>query len=404
MEGVQEVAGWSNTSTATEWINLTSDEDSERFAERSADRIKWLQELARKHPTQKVSPITWSLLQVMDVAYLKGLFQSDKLWNALQSGVYDPCTINAFVLWLGFEHVPTIHEMVDYEGARPVVETMQPGSEPDDPRPPAPPAIGELPETFGTVDELCAECMALSRDRDRCVVTGSEDIFLTELYPSKHRLGWVSGANFWSFLRFFWPNKVETWRISLFGGSIWAKNKENNMITFSTEFGPLFNQCAFALRPVRISRDRSRMEVEFYWLVRESHGTEARMDILEEPRSSRRRIQSQGLGDGTVKTPQSGDKIMLFTDDTVNKPLPDPGILEIQWYLQRLIALSGAALWDRIDFVDFMRDVCHMYAGEDNDRYEYKVSYDRVNWTRWRKGPDQYFVNGEIVELSDDET
>jgi hypothetical protein len=39
----------------------------------------------------------------------------------------------------------------------------------------------------------------------------------------------------------------------------------------------------------------------------------------------------------------SGDKIYLTTDDPVLRPLPDLALLDIQWNLQRVTALTGVA-------------------------------------------------------------
>jgi hypothetical protein len=40
----------------------------------------------------------------------------------------------------------------------------------------------------------------------------------------------------------------------------------------------------------------------------------------------------------------------MTTDDPASKPLPDPGLLEMQWYLQRILAMSGSAGWNEEDF------------------------------------------------------
>jgi hypothetical protein len=39
----------------------------------------------------------------------------------------------------------------------------------------------------------------------------------------------------------------------------------------------------------------------------------------------------------------SGDEISLTTDDPVSQPLPDLRLLEMQWFLHRVTAMSGAA-------------------------------------------------------------
>jgi hypothetical protein len=41
---------------------------------------------------------------------------------------------------------------------------------------------------------------------------------------------------------------------------------------------------------------------------------------------------------------RSGDTLTLITDDPVNKPLPSFKLLHMQWILQRITAMSGAAI------------------------------------------------------------
>jgi hypothetical protein len=45
----------------------------------------------------------------------------------------------------------------------------------------------------------------------------------------------------------------------------------------------------------------------------------------------------------TISQICSGDEVSLETDDTVLRPLPDFRLLEMQWILHRVTALSGAA-------------------------------------------------------------
>jgi hypothetical protein len=49
---------------------------------------------------------------------------------------------------------------------------------------------------------------------------------------------------------------------------------------------------------------------------------------------------------------QSGDIFILTTDDPDNKPLPNWELLEMQWFLQRVTAMSGAARTPNIDLND----------------------------------------------------
>jgi len=44
----------------------------------------------------------------------------------------------------------------------------------------------------------------------------------------------------------------------------------------------------------------------------------------------------------TRRVISSGDEISLETDDPVNKPLPSLKLLEMQWFLHRVAAMSAA--------------------------------------------------------------
>ena len=57
-------------------------------------------------------------------------------------------------------------------------------------------------------------------------------------------------------------------------------------------------------------------------------------------------IASTPLSDHII---QSGDEIQLTTEDPENRPLPHWEILEMQWILNRVVAMSGAAEVNEFD-------------------------------------------------------
>jgi hypothetical protein len=54
----------------------------------------------------------------------------------------------------------------------------------------------------------------------------------------------------------------------------------------------------------------------------------------------------------------SGDTFTLTTDDPESHPLPSLELLDMQWVLQRLVAMCGAAEWPWIEADD---DSDHFY-------------------------------------------
>jgi hypothetical protein len=56
--------------------------------------------------------------------------------------------------------------------------------------------------------------------------------------------------------------------------------------------------------------------------------------------------------DGTTPRIHSGDTFTFTTKDPKKLPLPSLELLEMQWVLQRLVGMSGAAGWPSLDMFD----------------------------------------------------
>lgn len=107
---------------------------------------------------------------------------------------------------------------------------------------------------------------------------------------------------------------------------------------------------AFALKP--ISCDKTTLKVQFFWQKKQQEAQTA-ISLLTTPFSTEGLSQNTDvLGGGAVKLfredggeekIQSGDFFTLQTDDPETKPLPSFTILELQWFLQRVMGMAGAA-------------------------------------------------------------
>ena len=160
----------------------------------------------------------------------------------------------------------------------------------------------------------------------------------------------------------FWPEeKVASWHDKIFQDNRTATPKGTeaveNMLTLTATLHRFHSEGAFALRPVRMSDDKTQLELEFHWLVRQQRDSRTKVDLMEQPLSSRDRTESQRgytfcrFGDSAIPALlTSGMRFTMMTDDPVSKPLPDPGLLEMQWHLQCILAMSGAAGWSEEDF------------------------------------------------------
>ena len=163
---------------------------------------------------------------------------------------------------------------------------------------------------------------------------------------------------FWDILGFFWEEKrVEQWKKEVFSDPQNLKGPKDgcfNIVSLDKHPHTLWGAGCFALRPIEISADLKELKVEFHWQPKPSHET-GEIDLLTEPTTSRGLYKYGGRGlpvpTGTYKEdgePEyrsiaSGDVFSLTTDDPDKLPLPSWPLLEMQWHLQRIAGMSGAA-------------------------------------------------------------
>ncbi|KAF2197225.1 hypothetical protein GQ43DRAFT_496634 [Delitschia confertaspora ATCC 74209] len=59
-----------------------------------------------------------------------------------------------------------------------------------------------------------------------------------------------------------------------------------NMIILTATLRQFHTEAALTLRPVRMSDDKTELELDFYWLPRPQRGPQIRIDLQGEPQSS----------------------------------------------------------------------------------------------------------------------
>ena len=186
--------------------------------------------------------------------------------------------------------------------------------------------------------------------------------------------------DFWDLLKRFWSeDRIQEWRKVIF----LDQNRPDkgietfhNLICLSPDAHAYWTRAYFALKPIQLSDDKKTFDVEFHWMPQYNYSS--KVDILTSPQSS------EGL-DGrskillfhfpTKREICSGQKISLTTDDPVTRPLPHPALLEMQWMLHRVAAMSGAAeIYDDFDNDDdeamTLLDEWDPYKVDEWDPYE----------------------------------
>ena len=107
----------------------------------------------------------------------------------------------------------------------------------------------------------------------------------------------------------------------------------------------------FALKPLEFSWDRKELTVQFFWQVPGNYDIGSRIDLLTEPTSSEglKIVAGHFLcrlkNDGSTRAIRSGETFTFTTRDPKTLPLPSLELLEMQWFLQRLVGMCGAAGW-----------------------------------------------------------
>jgi hypothetical protein len=118
----------------------------------------------------------------------------------------------------------------------------------------------------------------------------------------------------------------------------------NNLMCLSPSAHRYHGKGYFALKPVLLSEDQKCLTVKFFWLRKGSRPSQ--VNLCDAP-SVEGRDQGPGrarLGNHeTTDLIRSGDEIRLETEDPENLPLPSWELLEMQWFLNRVVAISGAA-------------------------------------------------------------
>jgi hypothetical protein len=204
--------------------------------------------------------------------------------------------------------------------------------------------------------------LAKHRDKERCVLTKASVCEAAHIFPhsmidpSKRPTNLDSAIPpFWKMLEFFFEQeRLEAWRRELF------KDPEDptklsdgchNQLCLNSFAHDLWTMGMFALRPVELRPDHTAITVEFHWQQRPSHGRFDSVDLSARPGSSLNlsNVNGNRLFDENGTMIHSGMRFTFTTENPVTHPLPSFELLSMQWHLNRIVSMSGAAgLYDEV--------------------------------------------------------
>lgn len=357
--------------SSSSWQLCMPENEIENFTERSDERRQLFEDAASRLPTKELSPLAWAFFQVGDLERLRSLSRDLDTWQ-LGETLLEYEAKDCVLLWKQHSAEKDAstsskrsHGAAFNQPSRSLRSRVT--SQSDSSRTRSGRSLGcreYSPVRDRRVAEKCKE-----RDHGLCVVTKVSGIDACHVYP------WCAFGGrypdrvkrFWNVLRNFWPrDKVKSWQDKIFrdDNTMPPKGTETveSMLTLTSTLHRFHSEGAFALRPVRKSDDNTQLELEFHWLARQQRDSNVKLDLMEQPLSSRG-LTDSGIGylacrfmNATNPTLLvSGARFTMTTDDPVTKPLPDPGLMEMQWHLQRILAMSGAARWREEDF-DYEED------------------------------------------------
>ncbi|QSS50626.1 hypothetical protein I7I53_11384 [Histoplasma capsulatum var. duboisii H88] len=158
---------------------------------------------------------------------------------------------------------------------------------------------------------------------------------------------------FWKLLRFFFePDRLNRWRAEIFkdpSNPTQTADGCQNMICLDPTAHEMWSRGQFALRPVSMSDDCKELTVQFYWQPKPPHDRFDSVNIQRAPGSSRDLSRVGGnylaIFNNTdfARAIKSGDTFIFRTANPDTHPLPSFELLDMQWCLQRIVSMSGAA-------------------------------------------------------------
>jgi hypothetical protein len=188
---------------------------------------------------------------------------------------------------------------------------------------------------------------------------------------------------FWDLLEYFWEeDRINKWRSTVF------PDPENpntgvescfNLLSLCPNAHNFWSRGLFALKPLELSSDRKKLEIKIFWQPEVKAEADERVSLLTEPASSRG-LTSSGDCELSVRKSaviHSGQTFAITTDDPDSRPLPSIQLLDMQWVLQRIVAMCGAAEWSWID------------GDDDTDDY-YDYSYVGLTSSHILKAAEEY--------------
>ncbi|KAF5861057.1 hypothetical protein ETB97_000746 [Aspergillus alliaceus] len=214
-------------------------------------------------------------------------------------------------------------------------------------------AVGSRVETKQpTGRSEAAKTLCKERDYHACILTGyREPLEVAHIFPySLSQREKTELDIFWENLGMYWSTeKINKWKEQVLGSG--GTEICPNLMCMSNLAHKLWETARFALKPLSISEDQRVLKVKFYWMsinkFSDNMSSKKAPSPFPDGRLSSIKVEDKHnaklFNINTEKALRSGDVLTFKTDDPVGHPLPSMELLNMQWALHRVLALSGAA-------------------------------------------------------------
>ncbi|KAL2818762.1 hypothetical protein BDW59DRAFT_151797 [Aspergillus cavernicola] len=310
-----------------------------------AERAQLIEKISALTGIKHVDSATWSCLWFSDVKRLQELFEvavQESRQGPIFATLYNLENARALRSWAaqcrkGNDEKNDIPNAAQVPRKRRIEEGP---SEEATPSEATPSEVAPLLKRSAIAKNLC-----LQRDRETCIVTNAgEPIEVCHIFP--YTMGNPSSEvhKFWGILSTFWTTeRINDWKQRILGDG--RTEVCQNLLTLCPNAHRLWGRARFALQPVKLSEDQKSLTLRFFWLPTRKFTKRMSISTCPSPPAALESGPKYAkLFDclSEIKV-CSGHEITMNTDDPHNKPLPSVELLQMQWTLNRIAAISGAA-------------------------------------------------------------
>lgn len=192
-------------------------------------------------------------------------------------------------------------------------------------------AIAKTTLPWHPPDDAHAEVLCRERDGDRCIITGLTGPDIVSICPNVLLGSSNDDLVLWRILEAFWgQEKAAVWRRKAVEAGC------SNLICLDSSLYTAWSSAKFVLQPISV--EGTTLKFRLFWL----RSLNARYPGVESLLIKPDDMLADAPGDTQcARLPPNGSLFAV----TAKEPclLPSFELLELQWHLQRLAALSGAA-------------------------------------------------------------